>query len=353
MVTEIGSEFHWLDIVWEDFFLPWPETRLWLATARSAMVAIWNAYPSLKNRVLYVPEYFCGDVIAYWQNCGIPLRLYPDNPLRPAPNWNGLNPYPGDIVLAVNYFGIRKGEIWKRWRGEHPEVILVEDHSHDLHSQWSLTSNADYAFASIRKTFPIADGALLWSPQQHPLPVVQLTDNWEGSARKLAAMILKREYLLGSEEHNKLKETFRQLQIEGEAQLAATEFASIAPWSKACIEVGFPVSWRAKRRQNVRHFIDRFEPIAGIESLFQDWNDEEQCPFNPILVFQTQALREQTRRALIAAKIYPAIHWELDVQASEEARSLANRILTIPLDQRYSEQHVERCIEQLNLITSL
>lgn len=340
---EIGSEFHWLGIVHEDTFLRWPEPCLWTATARDSLVSIWRFNPHQKNKVLHVPEYFCWDVIEYWKNSGISISLYPDNPSLQSPDWNRLNPCPGDMVLAVNYFGIREGIFWKKWHTEYPEVLLVEDHSHDPLSHWSLTSRADYAFASIRKTFATPDGAVLWSPRNHALPSIEFTDNWEGSALKLAAMILKREYILGSEKNSELKQVFRQLQIDGENRLTTTQLSSISPWSKALIERGYPMMWRTKRSHNVRYFIDLLKAVSSVETLFDNWIDGEQNPFNPIIVFPSEIVRERVRKGLIEKKIYPVVHWKVSLYSTQESQSLSKRVMTIPLDQRYSEQDVERC----------
>ena len=67
------------------------------------------------------------------------------------------------MVVGVNYFGVREAEPWQAWR-ERTECILVEDHAHDPASAWATTSTADYAFSSLRKTLPVPDGAILWSP---------------------------------------------------------------------------------------------------------------------------------------------------------------------------------------------
>ena len=80
-----------------------------------------------------------------------------------------------DVVLAVNYFGVRAGEPWQQWREKHA-CVLLEDHSHDPVSGWAQSSRADYAFSSLRKTMPVPDGAILWSPLGHPLPITADTE---------------------------------------------------------------------------------------------------------------------------------------------------------------------------------
>ena len=47
------------------------------------------------------------------------------------------------------------------WHREHPSIVLIEDHIHDPLSDWSQSSNADYAVASLRKTLPVPIGAML------------------------------------------------------------------------------------------------------------------------------------------------------------------------------------------------
>ena len=73
-------------------------------------------------------------------------------------------------MLAVNFFGIRKGKAWQDWLSQHKDIILIEDHTHDPFSTWAQQSTAHYAMASLRKTLPIPDGAILWSPQKMSLP---------------------------------------------------------------------------------------------------------------------------------------------------------------------------------------
>jgi hypothetical protein len=95
----------------------------------------------------------------------IEIAVYADDPCRPEPDWSTLQPANDDVVLAVNYFGIRSGEPWRRWH-EKRSCFLLEDHSHDPVSGWALHSRADYAFSSLRKRMPVPDGAILWSPKR-------------------------------------------------------------------------------------------------------------------------------------------------------------------------------------------
>jgi hypothetical protein len=196
-IWEIGGEFHWPGLAAEQC-ISWPKPCNWFALGRNIVLAIWRQYSSQnRSATLLVPDYFCPEVMACWKRAGVKMYCYADDPRWSQPDWDSLDPSPGDLVLAVNYFGVRTGSVWQAWHQAHEFVILVEDHSHDPLSNWALTSKADYAFASMRKTFPVPDGALLWSPRQHQLPPEPKSRNWSGSALKLAAMIWKSEYLAG------------------------------------------------------------------------------------------------------------------------------------------------------------
>jgi hypothetical protein len=227
--------------------------------------------------------------------------------------------------------------MWKTWRQEHEDIVLIEDHSHDPLSFWTLSSQADYAFASVRKTFPAPDGALVWSPRRVPLPPEPQIQDWKGSALKLAAMIWKREYLARKIAQPAVKTVFRNFQLEGEKLLSGKQDAGISPWSRALLANGAPKSWRRKRERNVRFFLDHFPRGRDIQPLFEKW-PEGHCPLNVILVFKSRTLRERFRSRLGKLHIYTSIHWSLPPDASAHALELSERVLTVPVDQRYDSQ---------------
>jgi hypothetical protein len=340
LFPEWGSEFHWSGIP-EAPFLAWTQPHTWFASGRDALLAIWRQRQnSLPAATLFVPDYFCADITAHWRTAGISVALYADDPRWPVPDWASLTPQPGDMVLAMNYFGVRDMQAWYDWHRQHDAVILVEDHSHDPVAHAALHSQADYAFASVRKTFPVPDGAILWSPRQHALPPEPEGTNWSASGLKLAAMLWKREYLDQPVPDPHLKQVFRSLQVAGETDLAASAQQRIAPWSRALVAQGVPLAWRRQRAHNVQHFLEQIAGQSFVTPLFRQW-PAGHCPFGAILVCATPAHRDLLRARLIEAAIYVAVHWPQESDASERARSLAQRILTIPMDQRYDAQDVQ------------
>jgi len=337
---DIGSEFHWMGFPQEPF-LPWPDPCIWFRSGRCAFLSIWNKRTTdSQQKQLWVPDFFCHDVTSYWEKSGVNIRLYKDDPRWPYPDWKTLTPQSEDIVLAVNYFGVREGVMWQEWQQKHPEVMLVEDHSHDPFSPWAQSSTATYAFASIRKIFPTPDGAILWSPQHYQLPPEPCDQNMEGSALKLAAMIWKKEYLDSSNREPSLKDAYRAFQIKGEKELSNSNNPGIATWSRSLLAYGFPKQWRTQRKTNANSLLKLLADHSKFEPLFQNWHNGF-CPFNVVLVFNSTLHRETFLRYLITRGIYPAIHWTIH-KGSKRVINLSSRILTIPVDQRYNLDDMER-----------
>jgi hypothetical protein len=335
-MNELGGEFHWLAVP-EETSLRWPVPHTWFSTGRAAVVQLAQ---QVTCRHLWVPEYFCPHTTQYWRDSGLEVISYVDHPHLAQPDWATLKPLQREIVVAVNYFGVRAATPWRVWQTQHPNVILLEDHTHDPFSAWAIQSNADYAFASLRKTFPIPDGAILWSPAGHSLPAEPQGEHWVGSALKLAAMIWKKQYIDSGEASTALKPIFRQFQIEGEKILAEIADQKIAPWSRVLVDIGFPTSWRQRRIENVHYFLERLPTSKHLQPLFDTW-PEEHCPFNAVLVTDTRKRRDALRQYLITAGIYAPVHWQLPPGASEEAQDIACRTLTVPVDFRYTLRELD------------
>ena len=163
------------------------------------------------NRI-WIPAYFCYEVIDYLRNLGVKVCFYDDDPLKNNDSEVVKNlPYKnGDVILRMNFFGIR-GFRSNAGIG----VPVIEDHTHDLLSEWAQKSDADYCIASVRKSIPIASGGILWSPRKLSLPeVINETAACKAMAEeRYEGMKMKRDFLLGKSVD---KSVFRQKMLKTE-----------------------------------------------------------------------------------------------------------------------------------------
>ncbi len=249
---EVGSEFDWSDGMITPSSLPnlLPKAYELFATGRAIMLSIHHLLKSHQRRLrLHLPSFFCMEATAKLQTV-FDIYWYRDLPTEPTPDFNTLRPFPGDVVLAVNLFGIRIGSPWQDWLHRHNDIVLIEDHTHDPFSLWAQQSTAHYAMASLRKTLPIPDGAIIWSPQKLELPKPYSSESF-GAYQKLTAMLLKQAYINGAKIS---KDAYRLLQIQGEKQLSHEINAAASSFTANILHCLNISELRKKREENIRKF---------------------------------------------------------------------------------------------------
>jgi len=161
-----------------------------------------------------------------------------------------------------------------------------------------------------------------------------------GGELKLAAMLLKGEYLGGGEDE--LKERFRRLQLEGETRLAESEVSGASPATREALVRGVPLPWRARRSENTARLLSMLHGWDVAEPLFSTW-PADAAPLGAVLVFAEGAHRERVRESLREAGVYCPVHWaDAAESGSERVGELAARILTVPTDWRYGASDMAR-----------
>lgn len=325
---ELGSDFHLTGETGGAGF-PWDTgPHSYWGCGRDAIRALFEWGREQHGwRTLLMPSYFCQDVVASTLRTA-PVQVYPMGPVSGATVVPGRS---GDVVLIPAFFGAPP-----RVRVEGP-AMTIEDHSHDLLASSVLESQADFAVASLRKTLPLPDGGVVWSPRDRKVPPEQpITGQHASSALlRLSAMILKRDYLRGEAV---AKPAFRELSVAGEMTLASGPPSGMSAFSRERLHTLPLQEWRSQRARNHAALRSRLLTIEGIEVL--------DFPFAVMLLFDDPALRDRVRGRLIDAAVYPSALWPLDDPAVEglprEDIALSRRILSIACDQRYTIDDMRR-----------
>lgn len=291
---------------------------------------------------IWMPKYFCYTVINRVRSLGIEILFYDDNPLRHDDD-DVIAKLPfkqGDVLFRMNYFGLRLPR-----DNSNLNIPVIEDHSHDLLSQWAQHSNADWCVASLRKILPIASGGIAWSPKGYDLPVASKIDLCkEFASLRYEAMDMKKEYLKYSSIE---KKSFRDKYFISESILDNLPFCQIDDRSYDIVTNLDLEDWIARFRANWKVCID----LLIDKRLVLQSEDEFACnPFSLVLLCDTAEQRNVLRSKLIANSIYPAILWPIPYEdgSSDEGFDFYSRMLSIHCDARFTEQNIKFMAEMIN-----
>ena len=335
-VIEFGSDYHYITPQGHgtkslrEFF---PSANYY-ADGRQALI---HLYRFQGWQRLWVPEYFCQDVIESLKEAGLELRFYADCPgyneddqTLEAIQRNGYF-RPMDAILRVNYFGTRS------YRSpEKLNIPVVEDHTHDLIGSWAINSHADWCIASLRKSLPIPEGGMLWSPVGLKLPKAPAVseENENIASIRGEAMRLKARYLAREDVE---KAAFRSGFVDTEEYFDRADVCALDKESQRFIETFDVHDWYNKKRDNWGLLCDI--KGDGVKVLYPE---NMGCyPFSLILVFLSGYDRDRVRKALIEKQIYPAILWSLlHCPADGEVFQFSTGMLSIHCDARYSKEDI-------------
>ena len=334
-MKEFGSDFHYVAITNShgkaigDYF----SDAVYYADGRQTLI---DLYQKQGWKSLWVPDYFCYEVLAYLERGGITLKYYPDYPLADEKEVLPSLPYEeGDALLRMNYFGLRA----YRSTVSIP-VPVVEDHTHDLIGDWAVRSDADWCIASLRKTLPIAEGGMLWSPRGLTLPPeCELTDeNKFLASRRWGAMKKKSLYLENIFDD---KSEFRNDMILTEEMFDGMGFSAIDDETREYLSRFDIVQWYRQRKTNWSSLVDAHSDVMTVlEPESRDCN-----PFSWTILFEEESERNDFRSYLIDRSIYPAILWNVPETKNSEAVSFSKRMLSLHCDGRYNEESMAQLSE--------
>ncbi|MBO6169063.1 MAG: hypothetical protein J6O51_03740 [Bacteroidales bacterium] len=333
-MKEFGSDFHYIaptgvSNTLQDFF---PSANYY-ADGRQALI---DLYRSQGWQRFWVPEYFCYDVIESLKEAGLELVFYTDYPdyhddskTIEAIQRKG-HFRPTDAILRVNYFGMRS-----YCSTDKLMVPVVEDHTHDLISGWAINSHADWCIASLRKSLPIPEGGMLWSPVGLELPMAPAVseENEKIAATRWEAMRLKARYLAGEEVE---KVAFRAGFVDTEEYFDRADVCALDVESQKFLQLFDIRDWYKRKWENWELLRDIKKD--GVRVLRPE--NRGCCPFSLILVFTTGEERDRVRKALIEKQIYPAILWNVPEVTEGEVFKMSRGILSIHCDARYTKEDI-------------
>ena len=339
-MIEFGSDFHYIDSYnsgrahMTDVF----RNATLLADGRQCIVALIRQHGWMR---LWMPDYFCYEVIeTIKEQTGIEVKFYEDSPLHEG-KVEELPFAEGDVLLRMNYYGMRDFRSNKSL-----PVPVIEDHSHDPFGHWALYSDADWCISSLRKSLPLPEGGMMWSPKQlriENLELIVSDENEQIAATRWEGMEMKAGYLRGD---GISKDEFRKRYIETEEWFDHAEPTLIDERSRDYVTKQFDFNlWLGAKRRNwalLKELVNKERcEVVGAE--------HESCTlFSMVILLENKNMRDTLRKRLIEECVYPAILWTVPEGTSDYSRNFSERMLSIHCDGRYSEEDIRHLATILN-----
>jgi dTDP-4-amino-4,6-dideoxygalactose transaminase len=306
-----------------------------LANARSGIALLIEL---LSPAHVWIPSFFCGPIIKAVGECKTTVKFYEvdyDLNLTSLAWLDSIQP--NDLVVLVDYFGfpcdpqhINKIRERGAWILEDAcQALLTED----------VGRFSDFVLSSPRKFLGVPDGGVLTLNREVAAGAVTLAPppkTWWLKA--FSAVVLRREFdLHGGDRH--WFELFQRSEVEGPiGPYAMSELTGML------LRHGFDYSMMAEKR------VKNYELLA---------NELGEFALFPILPPGVVPLgfpvrikdRDRVRQVLFRNEIYPPVHWQIQGAVPEEfsdSHRLASEIMTLPCDQRYGKDDMNRVIAVLS-----
>lgn len=330
----IGGEFE-IDLrTLRDAFRPAPDTYYY-ASGRSALYQILKSLKQTISKVWY-PDWLCHTMIEATQKSGLNYDFYELSPSFTATNeaLDSKGYKDGEAVVIINYFGLQDlTASAKQIKEAYPNAIVIED---DVQAYYCFAEEcnpyADYRFTSLRKTFAVPDGGLVYT--KHPMPIATQPNTFTQYKIKAGVMKLHRnedgvkdeDYLALFEKGSKLIDENYESTMSRDSEML---------WASTNNKI-----IKQKRIENTRHLLKGLEDL-GIRTIIPI-----ESGVTPLFVPVWLDNRDTVRKRMFQKQIYCPVHWPIGNLTLKNGSEMERHELSLIIDQRYT-------INDMDLILAL
>ena len=324
---------------------------VWMSTGRSAtklvLQTIEERNPKCK-KIALLPPFTCHTVFEPFMDFGYEIHTLPlnqDLSINADDIVSCQDYYNAGVVLVHRYYGFDTlpGFNQALLSLQRKGVVVIEDCTQCLYSSFVI-SEADYVVASIRKWCGVPDGGFsickagvfTHKPTHEDTKMVET---------KRIASELKYQFLFeGKGDKPAYKAKFREAENLLDAQDGYYSIGNLSATIQAELDVE---QLKKKRRENYKVLLDGIQNITGIKVLFSTLSDDVVPLYFPLLVDDREAVQD----LLADNDIYAPVVWPKEDNCppiGEIANSIYNKILCIPIDQRYDVEDMQRIVRVIN-----
>lgn len=318
------------------------DSAFYVDSGRSAIKML---LPKIKKKKILLPMYICKSVVDCFSQ-GFEIQYYKlDMQLKiNRRSLENLMDENVGMVYIMHYFGKLQEEndlTYIKQMQQRYHFFILEDTTHSFLTQKETIG--DYQVCSLRKWFAVPDGGVLYTRNAKINQKMQLKEN--ALAGKITeAMILKNLYINKQVDCN---DSYRKIFVEQEQKLDTQgEICHISELTSVLLECMDYEKIAQRRKKNWDYLYDHLKN-QRIKPMYP----EKAVDFVPFVFPIITEERNAFRKYLIEHNIYCAIHWPIETEkqrAIEENGLLEQQILSLPIDQRYTEKEIDYLIQVVN-----
>lgn len=305
------------------------------SSGRAALYQILNYLKQDKGiaRVL-LPDYLCSSVLVPVKALGLEFAFYEIDENLELEQEN-LSKLYGDntVVLLINYYGLKNlDKQIKAIRRIDDSAIIIEDDVQAYYEFLKPLCDVDFKFTSLRKTFAIPDGGLVKT--KHKMPVVDKPSTF--GQYKAAAALLK-----SMREGNFNDKIYLEMFEKGESLIDEEIECGMSRIAEKLYYFINDEHVKVRRLNNAHYLLEELKKI-GVRPILP-LNDDHVPLFIPI----TLDNRDVVRKAMFQKEIFCPVHWPLEGLDLQRGRVLAEKELSLIIDQRYGRKEMDDIIAVL------
>jgi len=331
-----------------------------VTTGRTGLKLIVQVLKKRSKRVVLLPAYLCPSVLQPFREESVAITFYQINEDLSI-DLDSLMRQVGTLhpsgFLFINYFGFPVSEEIAEALCEIKERCwVIEDCA-----QGSLVEQdnpvvgriGDFVVTSFRKYLPVPDGGLVINRTDAVLP--SLSPAYGKFVRyRLLGKLLRHEFLQDKPHWPELEKVYLDLFAAAERKLdTGIPLQAISPISARIFNAIDLSEAMARRRRNFSLLLKAFVERPRLQSVGSPVLTDLLPGVSPLAfpIRVTSETRDALREELIRQQVFCPIHWYLPAEIQEsrfpESYRLSSEILSLPIDQRYSERDMESLIDRL------
>jgi|SRR5690554_415730 len=275
-----------------------------------------------KYKKVYIPYYTCDVLLEPLLKLEVSFEFYHINEqLEPIKD---IELKAGEAFLYTNYFGLKQNTV-KRLSSIYNERLIIDN----AQAFYAKPINGIDTFYSARKFFGVPDGAYLYTNK-----TLDITDQ-DVSYHRMNHLIKRID--VGAEEG------YKDFQ-NNEISLIGQPIRKMSKLTEALLS---SIDYSKAKEQRQSNYMFLNQKLSGGNN-FQFSLDKNEVPMSYLYYSEDLALKSR----LIDNKIYVPTYWP-NVLNWLKPRSieseLVNKLICLPLDQRYDKNEMEKIINIINL----